>query len=1171
MQPVGTGEESRARFYRDRYLHGAVRRIAAHEHTGLLLRDEREQIENSFKGEDEYAGRADNFNLLTCTSTMEMGINIGDLSSTMLCSVPPSTASYLQRIGRAGRGTGSALILNMATSTNHDLHFFAEPQAMMNGEVRMPGVFLEAPEVLRRHFIAFLFDHLVRDGQITRANWPGTMQKAHKTWEEQTGPFRALVAALAEASEAWWGAFAGAFPEANTQSVADRLREHVTRRAVENTFQTVMDRYTTERSRIQGRLRALRSERDALKKVERPDQTTEERLEEVESQIKAQMSRRSYIDRRETWSILVDHGVLPNYAFPETGVTLNAQVLFPKRWNRQMENHEWVRGAGQAIKDLAPHNSFYAHRRRFDIQRVELGPPEDALCTWRFCSQCRHLARHPAETPPGACPECGASDWRDLGRLRNMHQLKVVASTMSHARSLCGDDAEERNQEHYWIEDFFSIDHTAHESAHVIESLPFGVELLGRVTLRQVNMGRSDVHGTTAPIAQKDMPEQGYRICTGCGVVEDPFGPEETRHAPWCKSRKNPGKGEAEPAPWAGAETSPERLPYLYRELDSEALRLLLPPGSLDADEDSASFQAAFGLGLRLYFGGEAGHLLVRPDERPLQQGDGTRNYLLVFDTVPGGTGYLREIARPEVLGEIFQRSLDHIRTCTCLNAPAESGAGEDPVEDQYPGGCYKCLLSYSMSRQREHIRRETAMRLLSQILENWQHLAESPDNSLQAVPETLLAESALERRFYRALQEAITGEPHHGTWKREIIGGKTAFLFTLANRSWRVLPQVTLGPARGVQTPSRADCLIEPVTPRPGTLPIAVYLDGYDPHVFGRDGSSLLGTDIEKRNAVRRSDRFLVWSISWHDLEGASLETAEMGGLWSIQQWDKLRGGWQQAIMPPLPEMFTPGFQQLLAYLRRPNAVDWQRSLARYLAFATILSGVKTTEAEAERCLNGWLVQDHRALPQPGWEQDGAWSYVQFSVSEALTCYLASRYEEVQGDLAAEDPGPLASRQHIVLRLDDRADLRADREAYELIWRRYQALENVLQFLPNCWRATTEHRDPDAAVFLTPPPATGDDSPWEAWRGHVQPEALPLFEACSAAGLPVPVFGYELLNAAEDVIGAAEMGWKQQKVAVLAPADTADRSAFEAAGWTVVVWDQADVTETLAHALGRE
>ena len=93
-------------YYRKLYRSGRVERIFAAEHTGLLARDDREEVERRFKA-DEDARWPDAPNLLTCTPTLEMGIDIGDLSSVMLCSVPPLAANYLQRVGRAGARPGT--------------------------------------------------------------------------------------------------------------------------------------------------------------------------------------------------------------------------------------------------------------------------------------------------------------------------------------------------------------------------------------------------------------------------------------------------------------------------------------------------------------------------------------------------------------------------------------------------------------------------------------------------------------------------------------------------------------------------------------------------------------------------------------------------------------------------------------------------------------------------------------------------------------------------------------------------------------------------------------------------------------------------------------------------------------------------------------------------------
>jgi hypothetical protein len=118
---------------------GLVHRIIAREHTGLLTRKDRERLENQFI----HDGPRSHPNLLSATSTLEMGINIGDLSTVLLCSVPPEPANYLQRIGRAGRRDGNALVAAIVNGTPHDLYFIWRARRDAPG----PG---HAPRLLSR-------------------------------------------------------------------------------------------------------------------------------------------------------------------------------------------------------------------------------------------------------------------------------------------------------------------------------------------------------------------------------------------------------------------------------------------------------------------------------------------------------------------------------------------------------------------------------------------------------------------------------------------------------------------------------------------------------------------------------------------------------------------------------------------------------------------------------------------------------------------------------------------------------------------------------------------------------------------------------------------------------------------------------------------------------------
>ena len=133
-------------------------RIYSHEHTGILNRSTREKIENDFKSVNEKR-RFNAINLLTATSTLEMGIDIGDLNIVSNINVPPKPSNFLQRVGRAGRKSGSSLILNYCQNKNfHEMHYFTNPIAMMDGDVVPPGCFLEAKDILKRHFLAYCID-----------------------------------------------------------------------------------------------------------------------------------------------------------------------------------------------------------------------------------------------------------------------------------------------------------------------------------------------------------------------------------------------------------------------------------------------------------------------------------------------------------------------------------------------------------------------------------------------------------------------------------------------------------------------------------------------------------------------------------------------------------------------------------------------------------------------------------------------------------------------------------------------------------------------------------------------------------------------------------------------------------------------------------------------------
>jgi DEAD/DEAH box helicase domain-containing protein len=99
-QEVYAEKQDGEHWFARQFSRGDLRRIFSAEHTSMLERDKREALEQRFKSKQPQPWFE---NLLSATPTLEMGVDIGDLSSVTLCSVPPNQASYLQRIGRGNR------------------------------------------------------------------------------------------------------------------------------------------------------------------------------------------------------------------------------------------------------------------------------------------------------------------------------------------------------------------------------------------------------------------------------------------------------------------------------------------------------------------------------------------------------------------------------------------------------------------------------------------------------------------------------------------------------------------------------------------------------------------------------------------------------------------------------------------------------------------------------------------------------------------------------------------------------------------------------------------------------------------------------------------------------------------------------------------------------------
>ena len=147
--------------------------LVAAEHTAQLNAPQNEDVfskaeENELLFQDIALGDRANsstaVDVLSSTTTMEVGIDIGALSGVALRNMPPGRANYQQRSGRAGRrGNAVATVVAFGSADSHDEHYFTNPDGMIRGEVVDPKLTLDNPDIVRRHIRAFLMQSYHQD------------------------------------------------------------------------------------------------------------------------------------------------------------------------------------------------------------------------------------------------------------------------------------------------------------------------------------------------------------------------------------------------------------------------------------------------------------------------------------------------------------------------------------------------------------------------------------------------------------------------------------------------------------------------------------------------------------------------------------------------------------------------------------------------------------------------------------------------------------------------------------------------------------------------------------------------------------------------------------------------------------------------------------------------
>lgn len=130
--------------------------LRVEEHTAQLDKEKAREFQREF--------REDKIHVLSCSTTFELGVDLGNLDTIFLRNVPPETFNYAQRVGRAGRRSGyPGFAITYCRRGPHDLYHFAEPERMLGGRVRPPVLSVQNEKIITRHIAATALSAFFRD------------------------------------------------------------------------------------------------------------------------------------------------------------------------------------------------------------------------------------------------------------------------------------------------------------------------------------------------------------------------------------------------------------------------------------------------------------------------------------------------------------------------------------------------------------------------------------------------------------------------------------------------------------------------------------------------------------------------------------------------------------------------------------------------------------------------------------------------------------------------------------------------------------------------------------------------------------------------------------------------------------------------------------------------
>jgi hypothetical protein len=642
--------------------------LVAGEHTAQVTGDARLLLEEDFKGPPEKSP----LNVLSCSPTLEMGIDVGGLEAVVLRNVPPRPDNYAQRGGRAGRRSRVGIVMGYARATPHDGYFFDKPAEMIAGEVPAPGVGLGNRDVILRHLHAIAFgasDPGLAGTMGEYLNLKGEVQKP-KVEELVASLGKQTEHAVALAMEAWGkDVLAGAgladadLLRAELAKLPARITDLFDRvslqlRKLDETIQRWAelgrgDRAAVHAQDLKRKLLGLRDEREGREADDRTSGNPMRRFAEF--------------------------GILPGYEFPTEPCTL-------RLLNDENEEEPLTVARRFGIAQYQPDAVAHARGHRWRVVGLDASSPwnpKSAEPGWLYlmCAECS--LRYGHDMP--RCPRCGSTETAGReqpgfefgGFLARRDDTPVLQEEDRFATSSairCNPQRDGRVLGKYRLPTGWALELRAEEKVRWLNEWR-------EPSAEDQTEGRPVLHSAA----------RGFYLCAHCGRLLNI--PKQAKGKDGDRRRARRGQtddnyGHAKDCPEVGKAPRPLAI---TTETSASTLRIqvTLPPDY--SEEDYLRWGMSLGYALRtgmrhLYMlDGPEVEFELEPFWQPKGRDDRARFGSLTFlDPAVGGSGFLERAAAEIHL--VARRTIEHLDHGKCETA------------------CYRCLKSYQNQRHHDHL-----------------------------------------------------------------------------------------------------------------------------------------------------------------------------------------------------------------------------------------------------------------------------------------------------------------------------------------------------------------------------------------------------------------------------------------------------------------------------------